>query len=230
MQKEELTRRISTDDDFMNYNTNDILYIYLRCNSTVRVIKEGEWREYILIDFYNKHKKDIMKIIDVKSVRTVDNQKNKLIEAGLLKEGIETVVNIDGESYEYPVYYFPYDKNGTFEWINKDLLKRIVYSLSTNAIRIFVFLYSKFLWKQKTGEYYFFTKEELKKALGYATTYKKVDEEFEYILTTLQKLELINYNKEYVMRSVGTKQVPSPIMKLTHVAKIDPVKNLQHTM
>lgn len=42
---DDLTRRISFEDDFMNYQSDDIVYIFMRCLSTVRVMPDKSWVE-----------------------------------------------------------------------------------------------------------------------------------------------------------------------------------------
>jgi hypothetical protein len=94
MEKKINVRRFSLEDDFMKWDTNDLLYAFLRSLSTARPeVEDGKavktannktkWREYLPLKTFKKNKKLIAGICNC-STRTIDNHINKLFERGLL--------------------------------------------------------------------------------------------------------------------------------------------------
>lgn len=127
---DDLTRRISFDNDFMNYQGDDIIYIYMRCLSTVRVMPDDTWTEYLAKKKFKSQKGFLTKLLGC-SGRTIDNRLNKLIELGLVKEKIESFWSVDGQETQHSIYVFPYDEDGSFKWVNKKLLEYLVYTRNT---------------------------------------------------------------------------------------------------
>ena len=94
-------RRFSLEQDFLNFQTNDLLYGFMRSLSTARpevedgkVVKTAngktKYREYLPLKTFRQNKKLIAAICNV-TPRTIDNQLNKLFEAGLIDQGIERI-------------------------------------------------------------------------------------------------------------------------------------------
>lgn len=86
------TRRFSLDEDFMNFNTDDLLYGFMRGLSTAKPIENGKWEEYLTVKKFKENKKVIQNICGT-TAKTINNRLNKLIEVGLVEEGSITVVN-----------------------------------------------------------------------------------------------------------------------------------------
>lgn len=42
------TRRFSLDEDFMKYDTDDLVYGYMRCLTTIKS-EDGKYKEYLTI-------------------------------------------------------------------------------------------------------------------------------------------------------------------------------------
>lgn len=164
-----IQRRFSLEDDFMNFKTNDLLYGFMRGLSTARPIENGKWQEYLPIKEFKKNKKLIAGICDC-STRTIERHIEALFEAGLLDEGVE-VISKNGKEYEYEVFWFPYDYDGNYKLIDQDVVKYLVNTRNSQAIRIYLFLLNKFQWKNN----YVFTIQEIKNALGYAESTKSCD-------------------------------------------------------
>jgi hypothetical protein len=198
------TRRFSLEEDFMNWSTNDLLYGFLRSLSTARldidddgkVIKtksgNDKWREYLTVKEYKKNKKTIAGICGC-STKTIDRHIDKLFEKGLLDEGIE-VITVNGKEYEYECFWFPYDEDGLYKIVDKDVIKYLVYTRNAHAIRIYLYLLNKYQWKKDSGDY-IFTIQELKEALGYAATTKSCDELIKCVLASFKAEGIIAYEK-----------------------------------
>lgn len=158
----EYKRRFSLEKDFMNFKTNDLLYGFMRGLSTASPEGNGKWREYLPIKTFKQNKKLIAGICDC-STRTIERHIDALFEAGLLDEGVE-IVESKGKRYEYPCYWFPYKENGKHKLIDQELVKYLVNTRNSQAIRIYLYLLNKYQWKKD----YVFTQEEIRDALGYA--------------------------------------------------------------
>ena len=186
-----IQRRFSLEDDFMNFKTNDLLYGFMRGLSTARPVVENDqrtWQEYLPIKTFRQNKKLIAGICGV-TLKTIDNQLNKLFEAGLLDQGIETVVSANGKPYNYDVYWFPYNENGKYKLIDQELVKYLVNTRNSQGIRIYLYLLNKFQWKKD----YIFTIQEIKEALGYASTTKSCDELIRDCLASFKAESLIKF-------------------------------------
>ena len=184
-----IQRRFSLEDDFMNFKTNDLLYGFMRGLSTARPVEgQKEWQEYLPKKNFKKNKKLIAGICGC-TTRTIDNQIEKLFEAGLLDEGIE-VVEVNGKEYDYECFWFPYDTNGKYKLIDQDLVKYLVNTRNSQGIRIYLYLLNKFQWKKD----YIFTVQEIKEALGYASTTKTCDELIRDCLASFKAEGLIKFS------------------------------------
>lgn len=212
---DDLTRRISMDNDFMNYQSDDIIYIYMRCLSTIRVKNENEWVEYLSKKKFIAQKGFLAKLLNC-TTKTVENKLKKLIFLGLVKEKVESFWDVDGNETQHTIYIFPYDEDGSFKWVNKKLLEYLVYTRNSQGVRIFLYLYNKFAWK---GSEYVFTVEEIKKALGYAETTKSADSLIRATLESLKAEGLIDFEEIIQYSEVGSKMVPIKRKKLNNVVK-----------
>lgn len=212
---QDLTRRISFDNDFMNYQADDIIYIYMRCLSTIRVMPDGSWTEYLASKKFRGQKSFLAKLCNC-TARTIDNKLNKLIELGLVAEKVENFWDVDGNQMQHEVYVFPYDENGSFKWVNKKLLEYLVYTRNTQGVRIFLYLYNRFAWK---GSDYIFTNEEIKKALGYAETTKTPDKMIKATLESLRGEGLIEFEEITQYTEINGKTLPIKRKKLLNVVQ-----------
>lgn len=215
-----IQRRFSLEGDFMNYKTNDLLYGFMRGLSTARTFfEDGKkiTREYLPIKTFKKNKKLIASICNV-STRTIDNQLNKLAEAGLIDEGIE-VIEVNGVEYDYPCFWFPYNYDENYELIDIDVVRYLVNTRNSQAIRVYIYLLNKYKWKKD----YVFTVKELKQALGYAdstiTAYGMIRD----ILASFRNEGIIQFTKIYEAKDIGGladyKTIPVERMKLDFVAQ-----------
>lgn len=212
---DDLTRRISFDNDFMDYHTDDIIYIYMRCLSTIRVMPDNSWMEYLAKKKFVAQKGFLSKLCSC-SNKTIDNKVKKLLEVGLIKEKIESFWDINGNENQYTVYTFPYDEDGSFKWVNKKLLEYLVYTRNTQGVRIFLYLYNKFSWKDSE---YVFTVDEIKQALGYSGTTKSVDGLVKATLESLRAEGLIDFQEITQYNEINGKMIPVKRKQLLNVVK-----------
>lgn len=180
------TRRFSLEEDFMNFKTNDLLYGFMRSISSA--MPDGDkYKEYLYLKKFQEEKQTIAKICDVSS-RTINNQLTKLIECGLVEEG-----KIKVEGHEYPCFFFPYDYDGKYKLIEKEMVSYLVATRNSQAIRVYLYLLNCSTQKEN----YVFTVQEIKKALGYSSTTKTADKMIGYILESFQKEGLLRVEREW---------------------------------
>lgn len=210
-------RAFSLEDEFMKYDTDDLLYGFMRALSTVRPPIEGqnEHREYLMKKTYQKNKKVIAGVVGV-TTKTIGNHLNRLAEKGLIDEGIEV---INGKDVE--VFWFPAVK-GRYEILEQDMVRYLIDTKSIHAIKIFIYLLNKYKWKRQNGEKYIFTKRELIGALGYSENsldnkelYKTVDN----IIKSLVIGELIKIRKIQCEIENCDKYKTTERMELTYVVE-----------
>ena len=188
------TRRISLEEDFLNFKTNDLLYGFMRSLSTARPeIENGQavktangktkYREYLPIKTFKKNKKLIAGILNV-NPKTIGNQLEKLLESGLVDQGIEEMNGTDCECY-----WFPYDEDGRYKIVEKEVIEYLVHTRNAHAIRIYLYLLSKYQWKKD----YIFTIQELKEALGYAESTKSCDALIRNVLASFKAEGILKF-------------------------------------
>lgn len=206
--KKPTTRRMSLEQDLINYKTSDLLYGFMRSLSTARpeekdgkIVKTADgkdkYREYLPVKTFKKHKKLIAGILNV-TPKTIGNQLEKLCEAGLVDEGIERV-EVNGVTYDYECYWFPYNEGGNYKIIDKAVIEYLVHTRNAHAIRIYLYLLNKYQWKKN----YVFTLQELKEALGYAESTKSCDTLIKNVLASFKAEGIIRYEKIYEEVDVG---------------------------
>lgn len=202
-EKEKAQRRcFSLEDDFMNYGTDDLLYGFLRCISTAKPSKndEHQWEEYLPIITYRKMKSDIATTFKCTS-RTIENHLNKLIKRGLVKKGTYSATDHTGKKYEYQCLYFPYDYNGIFKYVSKEMIKYLVMTRNENAIRIYLYLLNRYDYKPN----YNFTVNEIQRAIGYSDTSHVGFEVVSAILTSFKREGLVDYDDLWLDVGNGNK-------------------------
>ena len=207
-QKSELTRRISLEEDFMSHGRgNDLAYGFMAYLATYdnktntlyltknKLEKEMPVMRTILGDMT---KKGFLKVLA------------KLIESKLI---MESKIDI-GAMKNVPCYTFPYDSSSRYQIINNDVLYYVLFTRNKCAVRIYTYLYNKYLWKQQTEEEYEFTIREIKLALGWSDTTKTAEDLIKMNLQSLKNEGIIDYVEYY--KTIGS--TPSPVKRLTFVA------------
>lgn len=200
----------------MNYKTDDLVYSFMRCLSTAKPDpeNEGKYIEYLLKSSFTKDKKTIAGICGC-TMKTIANRLDKLIAAGLVEEG-KIQAEKGNKIYEYDCYYFPYDYDGTYKLLDKEMVRYLVYTRNSCAIRIYLYLLNCSTYKKD----YMFTIGEIKKAMGYAESTKSADDMIRCVLTSFKKEGVIKYEEihELMVNEKTGKAVPVPKMILKFIA------------
>lgn len=125
-----------------------------------------------------------------KSKKTIDRHLATLIEKGLV--AIDTVACSTGDAVSY---VFPYNKNMKYQIVNNDMLKYVIHTRNQCAVRIYVYLLNKYLWKQD----YHFTLKELQVAIGYSENTKtsSILEMLRDILESFKREGIIEFEEVY---------------------------------
>lgn len=208
IQKNELTRRISLEDDFMHHERgNDLAYGFMLYLATY------DEKTNTLYLTKNRLEKDIpimRAILGDITKKGVLNAIAKLLENNLIKE---SKINI-GSMKNVPCYTFPYTSSSRYQLISNDVLYYVLFTRNKCAVRIYTYLYNKYLWKQQTGEEYEFTIKEIKLALGWSNTTKTAEDLINMNLRSLKNEGIIDYVEYF--RTINS--TPSPVKRLTFVA------------
>ena len=209
---EQTKRRFSLEDDFMKARIDAQLYGIMRCLSTAMPTKNSnqQWKEYLLVSTINNNRKLIMDVCGIGTVKTLNRHIEMLIEAGLAEKS-----SIEINGFEYDCYFFPYDYDGVYKLISKDLLFVIVNGLQPLSLKIYLYL----LNCSGINQNYEFTLNELKDVLGYSQSTKTVDKVLNLSLGILKELKIIDFydtTTRYVDKN-GIEQ-EKPVKKLLFIA------------
>lgn len=185
---EKYTRRISLEDDFMNHKTNDLLFAYMLSCATYHPVEK---RIYLTKAKYTGEKmpQTIAKLCG-KSLKTITRHLAALIDKGLVAEDVV----VCGDK-EVASYVFPYDENTNYQIVNNEMLKYVIHTRNQCAVRIYVYLLNKYLWKEN----YHFTSRELQVAIGYSanTESSSIYEMIRDILDSFKREGIIKYDEVY---------------------------------
>lgn len=207
-------RRISLEEDFMNWGRNDIMYAYLlNCAS----YREQDNKLYIVKEEYMCNiREEIMELCGYSTLKSLKNNMEKWIQTGLIEEG-----TIDYGKKTFDAYIFKnWDENGKYQLVNADMLLYLTETRNKNCIRIYTYLLNKWLFKYD----YEFTFTELREAMGYSSnknSYKTVNDRIKNILNSFERegiMKCESYYKKVYSEAEG-KVVSLPVHKVTYVAK-----------
>ncbi len=218
MINEEYKRRMSLEEDFMNYATDDLLYGMMYHLATYN---PNTNELYLSKQTYEKHRQDFYFYCDI-NTKTLKRHLDKLIARGLIKdkdennEPLKMLVNGKMEL----VFTFPYDKKGHYRLVNNDMLWYLVSTRNKQAIRTYLYLYNGFLWKQNGYESFVFTNKSILKALGYTGTDSRLASSgITNILESFQREGVIDYHIVYIQGSDDRGNTfPMPQMVLDFIA------------
>lgn len=212
--KQEYTRRFSLERNFMEYDSNDLLYGALQYLATYHPELHCL---YLTKKNYTKSKQELMSICDLDS-RGIKRHLDRLIEKGLIKE---RKIYVGENKVEYDCYTFPYNHKDRYQLVTNEMLWYVVSTRNKQAVRIYIYLLNKFKWKSQNSDTYEFTNNELIEALGYSTKGKNslISSMVTNILESFKREGVINYLEYYETRvdNYG-RQIPTPKKALTFVA------------
>lgn len=214
---QEKTRRFPLEDKFMNYKLNDVLYGYLQYIATYNPNSD---KLYITADNLMKQKNEIAKLCKC-SNRTVNRQIQSLVKDGFIEAEQEQYKENNRFIYVLPAI------GKRYQTINCDMLGYLLCVGNVNAVRLYIYLLDKYLWKQKTNESYFFTLDELAKAIGYVSTKAEHNKMIRFILESYLRQGIVKWREVVEPIVVNGKQVPHIQQELMFVAynldQINPV-------
>lgn len=205
-------RRLSLEDNFMNYGVDDLLFGSMFYLATYH---PGVKKLYLTKKNYEKNRKNFYNLEDGGNAKTLKRHLTKLIDKGLVAE---EDININGE--KYPSYTFPYDYNKKYQLIEAEMLWYIVSTRNRQAVKIYIQLLNWYLWKQETQEQFIFTNKDILKVLGYSGDNKLASSMVSNVLESLAREGVIKYEEYYEshITNNGT-TVPTPKKRLIFVAK-----------
>lgn len=216
MEQKQNKRRFSLEDDFMKTRTDTHLYGFMRCLSTAMPDGEGKWKEYLLVSTFNKSKKVVMGVCGIGTQKTLKRHIDDLIAANLIEVG-----SIKVKGKDYACYFFPFDYDGNFKLLDKELVRYMVDTGNAMTIRTYLYLLNCSTAK-KDWE---FSCKEIVEALGYDREYQPMQKTVGNILDALKKCGLINYidtYKTHIDDATG-REVPEPVKILKSVSLEKPV-------
>lgn len=175
--------------DFMSYSTDDLLY---GCMLYLATYHPVEKTLYLTKANYAKNRKTLADLCGL-TTRTLKNHLTALINKGLVDEEYVRCGDKDIESY-----VFPYDYDGTYEIVAKEMLWYIATTRNVNAVRVYIHLLSCYRWKQKesSGEYVFSNKDILR-AIGYSEDNKLASAAVTNILNSFEREGVVRFRIQY---------------------------------
>lgn len=209
------TRRFSLERDFMDYDSNDLLYGALQYLATYHPELK---MLYLTKKNYTKSKKELMNLCGLDS-RGIKRHLDRLIEKGLIKE---KTIYVGENKVEYECFTFPYNHKDKYQIVNNEMLWYVVSTRNKQAVRIYIYLLNKYNWKSQSGDSYEFSNKELVEVLGYSTNGKNslASSLVSNILESFKREGIIDYSEYYETRIDNCgREIPTPKKSLNFVAR-----------
>ena len=210
-----ITRRFSLEKDFMDYNSDDLLFGALQYLATFH----PELNLLYLTKKKVKKAQNELASICGATTRTVSRHIDRLKEKGLVKE---KTLYLGADKAEYDCYIFPYERLGRYQIIDNEMLWYVVSTRNHQAVRVYLQLLNWYKWKAESGEYYNFDNKDLLAKLGYSTksNYTLASSMITNILESFYREGIIDY-AEYYEQSVDNsgKIITYPQKRLLFVAE-----------
>lgn len=204
-------RKVSLEENFMEWRANDLLYGEMLYMATIAPDKTL----YVPKDAFVAAKDQIMDHCEYSSKQSLYNNLNKLMDKNLICEG-EIEYN---KTVTKPSYIFKYEEGNRYQMIQREMTYYLICTRNKNCLRIYTYLLNKFLWKRKQGiDHYDFTLTELREALHYESK-RSPDKQIRHIIESFYREGVIEYDCTYrqVRDSKTGEVVPSPIFRLTKI-------------
>lgn len=207
------TRRMSLEDDFMNYSSDDLLFGALQYLATYHPEMN---LLYLTKKNITKNKKELYNLCGL-NAQSLKRHLEKLEQKGLIKT---KMIYMGANKTEYECYIFPYDKDGKYQIVNNEMLWYIVSTRNQQAVRIYTMLLDWYDWKSHENEDFIFTNKDILKKLGYSTDNKLASSMISNILESFKREGVIDYEAYYEVKidNYG-KEIPTPKKRLVFVAK-----------
>lgn len=198
------TRRLSLEKDFMNYDTDDLMFGLMLSTATYNPNLK---QLYLSKSSYVSDRKLFYSVCDTNNMKTLKRRLDKIKEKGLVIEDDKN-------------YYFPYNVNDRYRIIDKQMLRYLVDTRSKQCIRVYILLLDWYMWKNSTKEHYIFTRGEVAERLGFSKNNSNARLTISNILSSLQKEGIISYREFYQNKIMDNGiEVTIPLIELCYVAK-----------
>lgn len=206
-------RRLSLEDNFMNYSTDDLLFGAMLYLATFH---PEVGKLYLTKKNYEKNRKNFYNLCDdTNNAKTLKRHLDKLVEKGLIAEE-----NITSGGEVYPSYVFPYDYNKKYQLVETEMLWYVVSTRNRQAVKVYIQLLNWFLWKEKENSVFVFTNKDIMKALGYSTDNKLASSAVSNILESFAREGVIKIETYYEAHVDGNGiTTPTPKKRLLFVAR-----------
>jgi DNA-binding Lrp family transcriptional regulator len=210
-----LTRRFSLENDFMNYNSDDLLYGAMQYLATYHPEMH---LLYLTKKNYKKAQNDLANLCGA-STKTISRHLSRLIEKGLVKE---KKIYLGADKVEYDCYTFPYEHSSRYQIIDNEMLWYVVSTRNHQAVRVYLQLLNWYKWKAETGEFYNFDNKDILAKLGYSTNSNNAlaSSMVTNILESFYREGIIDY-QEYMEQTIDNsgRVVSFPQKRLLFVAE-----------
>lgn len=206
-------RRLSLEDDFMNYSTDDLLFSAMLYLATFH---PEAGKLYLTKKNYEKNRKNFYNLCDdTSNAKTLKRHLDKLIEKGLVAEE-----NIKSGGEAYPSYVFPYDYNKKYQLVESEMLWYVVSTRNRQAVKVYIQLLNWYLWKKENNDVFVFTNKDIMKALGYSTDNKLASSAVSNILDSFAREGVVKI-ETYYESHIDDKGIttPTPKKRLLFVAR-----------
>jgi Mn-dependent DtxR family transcriptional regulator len=211
MSQQILSRRLSLEEGFMHYNSDDLLF------GAMQFLATFHNQEKILYLTKIKYKS---RLNDIYEICQTNPQSNRRHLKRLMDKGLVAEKNLIIGNKEYACYIFPYDEETKYQIVDNKMLWYVISTRNPQAVRIYNYLVNIYTWKKtKENQNYIFTYKELAKVIGYSDQNKLSLSIIRNILHSFKNEGIIDYEEYYdtLTKSDGT-TVPTPRKKLTFVA------------
>lgn len=209
------TRRFSLEKDFMDYNSDDLLFGCLQYLATYHPELN---KLYLTKKALTKSKKEVYGLCGL-NAKSFNRHIDRLKEKGLIKE---EVIYVGESKTEYDCYTFPYNHDGKYQIVNNEMLWYIVSTRNQQAVRIYTMLLDWYDWKSHENDEFIFTNKDIMKKLGYSTASNNAlaSSMVSNILESFQREGVIDFEEFFEIRIDNSgKEIPTPKKRLKFVAK-----------
>lgn len=203
------TRRLSLEKDFMNRTSDDLIYGLMLCFATYN---PNDKELYLSKKNFTKNRRIFYELCDLgktssQYARKLKYRVDNMLEIGLIAEDDNN-------------YYFPYDVNGKYRIVDKDMLRYIIDTRSKFAVKIYIILADWFSWKSLMKERYYFSRSELAESLGYSKDNSEFRITIDHVLESLDREGIIQYTAVDIKRITDTgREIVVPLLRLDFVAR-----------
>lgn len=203
------TRRLSLEKDFMNRTSDDLIYGLMLCFATYN---PNDKELYLSKKNFTKNRRIFYELCDLSKfsnqyARKLKYRVDNMLDTGLIAEDDNN-------------YYFPYDVNGKYRIVDKDMLRYIIDTRSRFAVKVYIILADWFSWKSLMKEKYYFSRSELAESLGYSKNNSEFRTTIDHVLESLNREGIIQYIPVNVKRITDTgREIIVPLLRLDFVAR-----------